>query len=35
LAVGNGNPEDFLNLVNTLGQFRIDKVTVNKGNQGL
>jgi hypothetical protein len=30
LAVGNGNPEDFLNLVNTLGQFKIDKVIVNK-----
>lgn len=30
LAVGNGNPEDFLNLVNTMGQFKIDKVTVNK-----
>jgi len=28
LAVGNGNPEDFLNLVNTMGQFKIDKVTV-------
>jgi len=30
LAVGNGNPEDFLNLVNTMGQFKIDKVTVKK-----
>ncbi len=29
LAVGNGNPEDFINLVNTMGQFKIDKVTVN------
>ncbi len=28
LAIGNGNPEDFLNLVNTMGQFKIDKVTV-------
>ena len=31
LAVGNGNPEDFFNLVTTLGQFKIDKVVVNKG----
>jgi len=30
LAVGNGNPEDFLNLVNTMGQFKIDKVTINR-----
>ncbi len=30
LAVGNGNPEDFLNLVNTMGQFKIDKVIVEK-----
>jgi transglutaminase-like putative cysteine protease len=30
LAVGNGNPEDFLNLVNTMGQFKIDKVTVSR-----
>jgi len=30
LAVGNGNPEDFLNLVNTMGQFKIEKVTVNR-----
>ncbi len=30
LAVGGGNPEDFLNLVNTMGQFKIEKVTVNK-----
>ena len=28
LAIGNGNPEDFFNLVTTLGQFKIDKVTV-------
>jgi len=28
LAVGNGNPEDFLNLLKTMGQFKIDKVTV-------
>jgi len=28
LAVGNGNPEDFFNLVTTLGQFKIDKVIV-------
>lgn len=30
LAVGNGNPEDFLNLVNTMGKFKIDKVIVKK-----
>jgi transglutaminase-like putative cysteine protease len=28
LAVGSGNPEDFLSLINTMGQFKIDKVTV-------
>jgi len=32
LAVGNGNLEDFFNLVTTVGQFKIDKMTVNKGN---
>jgi len=31
LAVGNGNPEDFLNLINTMGLFKIDKVVVNQG----
>jgi hypothetical protein len=30
LAVGNGNPEDFLNLINTMGLFKIDKVIVNE-----
>jgi hypothetical protein len=30
LAVGNGNPEDLLNLATTLGHFRIEKVMVNK-----
>ncbi|MCK4295021.1 MAG: transglutaminase domain-containing protein, partial [Planctomycetes bacterium] len=30
LAVGNGNLEDFFNLVTTLGQFKIDKVMVNR-----
>lgn len=30
LAIGNGNLEDFFNLVTTLGQFRIDKVMVNR-----
>jgi len=30
LAVGNGNPENFLNLVNTMGQFKIEKVTINR-----
>jgi transglutaminase-like putative cysteine protease len=29
LAAGNGNPEDFFNLVTTLGKFKIDKVVVN------
>jgi len=28
LAVGNGEPADFFNLVTTLGQFKIDKVIV-------
>jgi hypothetical protein len=28
LAEGNGNPEDFLNLINTLGLFRIVRVEV-------
>ncbi len=30
LAVGNGNIEDFFSLVNILGRFKIDKVTVSK-----
>jgi hypothetical protein len=30
LAAGNGEPGDLLNLVPTLGQFKIDKVTVEK-----
>jgi hypothetical protein len=30
LAIGNGNPEDLLNLVSTLGHFKIEKVTVYK-----
>ncbi len=30
LAVGNGNPEGFFDLVSTMGQFKIEKVTVNK-----
>ena len=29
LAVGNGEPADFFNLITTLGQFKIDKVIVN------
>jgi hypothetical protein len=29
LSIGNGNPEDFLNLVGTMGQFKIENVTVN------
>ena len=28
LAVGDGNPSDFFSLVNTLGCFKIDKITV-------
>ncbi|MHC4497793.1 MAG: transglutaminase-like domain-containing protein [Planctomycetota bacterium] len=31
LAVGNGEPADFFNLVSTLGHFKIDEVVVNKG----
>ncbi len=30
LAVGNGEPADFFNLVTTLGRFKIDKVIVNR-----
>jgi hypothetical protein len=30
LAAGSGNPEDFLNLLNTMGQFKIDRVEVQK-----
>jgi hypothetical protein len=30
LAVGNGNPEDLLNLASTLGHFKIEKVKINK-----
>jgi hypothetical protein len=30
LAVGSGNPEDFINLVNTMGMFKIDRVEVKK-----
>jgi len=30
LSVGNGNPEDFLNLVSTIGRFKIEKVIVKK-----
>jgi len=30
LAVGNGDPEGFFEIVNTMGQFKIDKVTVTK-----
>jgi len=29
LAVGDGNPEDFFNLVGTFGQFKIEKVVIN------
>ncbi|UCE98610.1 MAG: transglutaminase domain-containing protein [Planctomycetota bacterium] len=31
LASGNGNPEDFLGLISSLGRFKIDEVMVNKG----
>ena len=30
LATGSGNPEDFLNLLSTMGQFKIDRVEVKK-----
>jgi hypothetical protein len=30
LAIGNGEPADFFNLATTLGQFKIEKVTINK-----
>ncbi len=30
LAIGNGEPADFLNLATTLGRFKIDRVEVNK-----
>lgn len=30
LAIGDGAPEDFFNLVSTLGQFKIDRAIVNK-----
>jgi hypothetical protein len=33
LAIGNGEPADFLNLAATLGQFKIDKVVMEDGNR--
>jgi transglutaminase-like putative cysteine protease len=30
LAAGSGNPEDFLNLIGTMGQFKIDRVEVKR-----
>lgn len=30
LAAGSGNPEDFINLVNTMGLFKIDRVEVKR-----
>jgi hypothetical protein len=30
LAYGNGDPEDFLNLLNTMGQFKIEKIVIEK-----
>jgi hypothetical protein len=32
LAVGNGEPGDFLNIASTLGRFKIEKLTVQGGN---
>lgn len=29
LAIGNGNPEDFFNMVSTMGQFKVEQVIVN------
>jgi hypothetical protein len=34
LAIGNGEPADFLNLAATLGRFKIDKVTIDRGETG-
>jgi hypothetical protein len=34
LAIGNGEPADFLNLVATLGQFEIGKVTIDREETG-
>ena len=34
LAIGNGEPIDFFNLAATLGQFKIDKVTIDRGETG-
>jgi hypothetical protein len=34
LAMGNGEPADFFNLAATLGQFKIDKVTIDRGETG-
>jgi transglutaminase/protease-like cytokinesis protein 3 len=30
LAVGNGDPEGFFEIINTMGRFKIDKVDINK-----
>jgi len=30
LSVGNGNPEDFFSMATTMGQFKIEKVVVNR-----
>jgi transglutaminase-like putative cysteine protease len=32
LAVGNGEPADFFNVASTLGRFKIEKLTVQRGN---
>ncbi len=31
-AVGNGNPEDYFGIVNSIGQFRISKITIQENN---
>jgi transglutaminase-like putative cysteine protease len=30
LAVGNGEPADFFNIATTLGQFKIEKLTIER-----
>jgi transglutaminase/protease-like cytokinesis protein 3 len=32
MAIGNGDPGDFFNMATALGQFKIEKLTVQKGN---
>ena len=33
LAHGDGSPADFFNLVNTLGYFKIEKITTHKAEE--